>query len=179
MPELVAPTTRVHASFLQAMTEFHAEGRGRGSDNSMIGRETRAYAATWETPEGFAAYVETLVAAAREDTPRPDGLVPATSLWWVDGSTYLGRLAIRHRLTPFLLEQGGHIGYDVRPTARRRGHATAMLRAALPIANGLGLASVLVTCDTDNVASRKVIESAGGVLEDQRLDKLRFWVPTS
>jgi predicted acetyltransferase len=178
MPALVAPTPLVHASFLQAMTEFQAEGRGSDSDNTMIGRDTRDYASTWETPEGFAAYVETLLAAAREDTPRPDGLVPATTLWWIDGSTYLGRLAIRHRLTAFLLEQGGHIGYDVRPTARRRGHATAMLRAALPVAKELGLSSVLVTCDSDNAASRKVIESAGGIFEDQRQDKLRFWVST-
>ncbi|MGH3489546.1 MAG: GNAT family N-acetyltransferase [Actinopolymorphaceae bacterium] len=179
MPALVAPMAQVHASFLQAMTEFQSEGRGRDSDHTMIGRETREYAATWDTAPGFAAYVDTLIADAREDTPRPDGLVPATTLWWVDGSTYLGRLAIRHRLTPFLLEQGGHIGYDVRPTARRRGHATAMLRDALPVANRLGIDRVLVTCDTDNVASRKVIEAAGGAFEDQRHDKLRFWLPTT
>jgi predicted acetyltransferase len=178
MPELVPPTIRVHASFLQAMTEFQAEGRGESADNTMVGREIREYAAAWEAPQGFAAYVDNLITAAREDTPRPDGFVPATTLWWVDGSTYLGRLAIRHRLTPFLLEQGGHIGYDVRPTARRRGHATAMLREALPVAKGLGIDSVLITCDADNLASRKVIESAGGVFEDQSLDKLRFWVLT-
>jgi predicted acetyltransferase len=74
---------------------------------------------------------------------------------------------------------GGHIGYDVRPSARRRGHATAMLRAALPVARGLGIESALVTCDEDNVASRKVIEANGGVFEDQRGDKLRFWIPTA
>jgi predicted acetyltransferase len=74
---------------------------------------------------------------------------------------------------------GGHIGYDVRPSARQRGHATAMLAAALPVARGLGIDRVLVTCDDDNIASRKVIEASGGVLEDQRGDKLRYWVPTS
>jgi predicted acetyltransferase len=81
-------------------------------------------------------------------------------------------------LTPALLEGGGHIGYDVRPSARRRGHATAMLCAALPLARGLGIESALVTCDVTNVASRKVIEAAGGILEDQRGGKLRFWLPT-
>lgn len=92
---------------------------------------------------------------------------------------YAGRLSIRHRLNDRLRVIGGHIGYDVRPSARRRGHATAMLRVALPLARELGIESALVTCDTDNVASRKVIEAAGGVLADQRSGKLRFWVPTA
>ncbi len=178
MPELVPPTTDVHASFLQAMTEFQAEGRAAAGDNTMIGREIRDYYPSWNTADGFARYVADLIAAAHEDTPRPDGFVPSTTLWYVDGSTYLGRLAIRHRLTPFLRDQGGHIGYDVRPTARRRGHATAMLRLALPVTHGLGIDPVLVTCDTDNTASRRVIESAGGVFEDERTGKLRYWVPT-
>lgn len=179
MPELVRPTTKVRESFLAAMAEFRAEGRGGVGDDSMIGSEHRAYGATWHTAGGFAAYVEALRADAAEDAPRPAWRVPCTTLWWVDGTDYLGRLAIRHRLTEHLLEIGGHIGYDVRPTARRRGHATAMLRAALPVAAELGIEKALVTCDTDNVASRKVIESAGGVLEDTRSGKLRFWVPTS
>ncbi|WP_026257930.1 GNAT family N-acetyltransferase [Actinopolymorpha alba] len=179
MPKLVAPTTDVHASFLQAMTEFQAEGRGGTDDTTMVGRETREYSNVWETPDGFAVYVADLRKASLEETPRPNGFVPSTTLWFVEEHTYFGRLAIRHRLTPFLLEVGGHIGYDVRPTARRRGHATAMLRGALPVAHDLGIDSALVTCDTDNVGSRKVIEACGGVLEDERSGKLRYWVPTS
>jgi predicted acetyltransferase len=53
-----------------------------------------------------------------------------------------------------------------------------MLAAALPVAQDLGIDPALLTCDVDNLASRRVIESNGGVLEDQREDKLRFWVPT-
>jgi predicted acetyltransferase len=177
--ELSTPTVLVHRSFLAAMDEFRAEGRGDLPDQTMIGSEIRDFGLSWSSVDSFARYVEWLVAQALEDSPRPDGYVPSTSLWWVDGEQYLGRLAIRHRLTPHLLEAGGHIGYDVRPTARRRGHATAMLRAALPVARDLGIESALLTCDADNVASRKVIEHAGGVLEDERDGKLRFWVPTS
>jgi predicted acetyltransferase len=115
---------------------------------------------------------------ATEEGAKPDGWVPATTYWWVDGTEYLGRLQIRHRLTPWLLGAGGHIGYDVRPSARRRGHATAMLANALPIAAGMGIDPVLITCDVDNVASRRVIEVNGGVYENERFGKLRFWVPT-
>ncbi len=113
-----------------------------------------------------------------EETPRPAGFVPSTELWWIDGETFLGRVGIRHRLTPNLLETGGHIGYDVRPSARRRGHATAMLRQALIVARGLGIERALITCDVDNVGSRAVIERTGGVLEDERSGTLRFWVST-
>ncbi|MBM7786016.1 GNAT family N-acetyltransferase [Tenggerimyces flavus] len=178
MPELIQPVARVHLSFLAAVQEFLAEGRGQASDRTMLGRETQKYGGTWSTPAGFAAYVEAIKADALPETPRAEGIVPATTLWYVDGDEYLGRLSIRHQLTEFLLEQGGHIGYDVRPSARRRGHATAMLKSALPITHALGIDPVLVTCDNDNVGSRKVIEASGGVLEDERVGKLRFWVPT-
>lgn len=179
MPELVLPTTAVHQSFLAAMEEFRAEGRGGAADQTSIGREMSEYGADWTDPTKFAAFVEQLRAEGREETPRPRGWVPQTTLWYVDGTEYLGRIGIRHRLTPFLLNEGGHIGYDVRPSARRRGHATRMLQLALPVAAGLGIDPALVTCDVDNVASRKVIEAAGRQFEDRRGAKLRYWVPTS
>jgi predicted acetyltransferase len=179
MPQLVRPIAQVWASFVAAMTEFQAEGRGGAHDDTMIGSEIRSYGHRWSAPEGFQEYVEWLRAQALEDSPRPPGYVPCTTLWWVDGDEYLGRLAIRHRLTPQLREIGGHIGYDVRPSARRRGHGTAMLGEGLPVARQLGIELALVTCDADNVASRKVIEHHGGALADQRGDKLRYWVPTT
>jgi len=123
-----------------------------------------------------AAFARTYVAAMAEFV--------VEALWWVEAGpeapepTYLGGIRIRHHLTDYLREVGGHIGYDVRPSRRREGHATRMLRAALPHAYALGITPALITCDTDNVASRRVIEANGGVLEDQRGEKLRFWVPT-
>lgn len=178
MPRLVEPTTAVHGSFLAAMAEFAAEGRGGPHDNTMIGRDLATWGRRWADPEVFARYVDELRADARDDLPRPPGLVPTTTRWYVDGEEYLGRIALRHRYTPYLRIYGGVIGYDVRPSARRRGHATAMLRAMLPLAAGLGFGEVLITCDHDNTASRKVIEAAGGVYENRRGAKLRFRVPT-
>jgi predicted acetyltransferase len=178
MPELLDPTSRVQASFLAAMDEFQAEGRGAEDDVSMVGTEIRHNRETWHDPAAFEAYVSALCADALPETPRAADWVPCTSLWWIEGDDYLGRLAIRHTLTPGLLEIGGHIGYDVRPSARRQGHATAMLRTALPIARKLGIDSVLVACDTTNVASRRTIETNGGVFEDERQGKLRYWIDT-
>jgi predicted acetyltransferase len=179
MPHLSRPGTRVRLSFLAAMREFQAEGRGGADDPTNVGDEIRDYGPSWSTPDGFATYVRWLRDQSLEDSPRPAGYVPSTTLWLIDGDDYLGRLAIRHRLTPNLREAGGHIGYDVRPSARRRGHATAMLRAALPIARELGIDQVLITCDIDNTASRLVIERNGGILQDRYGSKWRFWVPTA
>jgi len=165
-------------SFAEAMGEFRAEGRGSEDDRSTFGVYLRTKAAEWSSDEAFSLFAASIRADALEQTPRPEGFVPATEFWWVDGETFLGRITIRHRLTPHLLEVGGHIGYDVRPSARRRGHATEMLRQTLPIAHRMGIDPALITCDVDNIGSRTVIERNGGVLEDERAGKLRFWVPT-
>jgi predicted acetyltransferase len=179
MAQLGTPTVLVHASFLAAMAEFRGEGRGTATDPTEIGREMRTFGASWTSSKGFAAYVRWLVDQAREDSPRPAGYVPATNLWLTDGDEYLGRTAIRHRLTDRLRQAGGHISFDVRPSARRRGHATRMLDDALAVARGLGITAALVTCDIDNVASRTVIERNGGALQDRHENKWRYWVPTA
>ncbi len=104
----------------------------------------------------------------------------ATHWWIVEDDTYLGAVDLRHRLNGFLLDAGGHIGYSVRPSARRRGLATWALGAVLPEARAMGLERALVTCDDDNVASARSIESNGGVLEDVRTTevgrKRRYWI---
>ncbi|MFD4632926.1 GNAT family N-acetyltransferase [Streptomyces sp. NPDC058284] len=176
MPRLALPTAQVHRSYIAAMEEFRAEGQGGPGDDTTLGSTLRHYGARWRDPAVFASYVAEVRAAAYPAEPLA---VPVTTLWYVEGADYLGRITIRHTVaTRFLREYGGHIGYEVRPTARRRGHATDMLRACLPYAAGLGLESVLVTCDTDNTGSRKVIEAAGGTFEDERGGKLRYWIGT-
>lgn len=179
MPDLIPPNVRIRHSFERAMDEFRAEGRGSDDDRSIIGRYLRGPGAHSMSEAQFAGFVDGIRADLLEDTPRPEGFVPATELWWVEGDEFIGRVSVRHRLTPMLLQIGGHIGYDVRPSARRRGHATAMLRQALSVANELGINPALVTCNVDNVGSRTVIERNGGVLEDERAGKLRFWLLTT
>ncbi|MEU6124213.1 GNAT family N-acetyltransferase [Streptomyces sp. NPDC047123] len=176
MPRLVLPTGLVHRSFVAAMDELRAEGQGGPGDDSALGGTLRHYGSRWRDRAVFETYVAEVRAAAHPAQPHS---VPVTTLWYVEGTDYLGRLTLRHTIgTRFLREYGGHIGYDVRPSARRRGHATEMLRVGLPYAAALGLESVLVTCDTDNTGSRKVIEAAGGRFEDERGGKLRYWIAT-
>jgi predicted acetyltransferase len=167
--EFAEPDVRFHKSYVAAFHEFHAAGAQR---SPFVQHELE-----WiEAPEAFAAFVAELRADPLPDTPRPEWKVPQTTLWWADGDEFVGRLAIRHRLTPALRVLGGHIGYDVRPARRREGHASRMLATALPIAAGLGLDTVLLTVDDDNAGSRKVIEKNGGVLEAVEDGKRRYWI---
>ena len=184
MFELAVPDARYHRSFLAAADEFIAAGQERyaglpswPADETFPGVEvTRA---ELESSQAFDAYVAFVADQRREDTPRPAIYVPFTELWMTDGDAYLGRISLRHRLTDVLLTWGGHIGYAVRPSARGHGYARMALEQMLPHAAELGIDPVLVTCDTDNDASRRTIERAGGLYEDTREGKLRYWVPTA
>ncbi len=186
MIRLDRPHVLLHRSYLEAHDEFGG-GQRDGDGDWVEAADAGGYPGiAWtreelETKDGFARFVRWRLDRARDDSPRPTGHVPSTFYWVVDEAdptTYLGSISVRHGLTPFLLEVGGHIGYSVRPSARRRGVATQALRLVLPHAAALGVDPALLTCDLDNVASAKVIEANGGVLEDVRGDKKRYWVPT-
>ena len=98
----------------------------------------------------------------------PDGFVAHSTFWLVrDRTEVVGVSNIRHALTPALLREGGSIGYGIRPTARRQGLGTAILRLSLLRAAELGVARVLVTCGQRNVSSAGVILRNGGVLESE------------
>lgn len=95
----------------------------------------------------------------------------------------LGLIQIRLELKGYLINFGGHIGYCVRPSERRKRYAKSMLRLALDVCRKEGLEKVLVTCLEDNVGSAKTIESCGGVFEKVVFDDLnykanmkRYWI---
>jgi len=129
----------------------------------------------------FAEYVDTLDQWSR-GVDVPEGFVPATFLVGIVKGQVVGRLSLRHRLNDFLERIGGHIGYGVVPSYRRKGYATAMLKQAIPIYQKLGLQKVLLTCNIDNIASQKVIESCGGEFEgitnlpELKIQKRRYWI---
>lgn len=95
---------------------------------------------------------------------------------WVQADTFfvlrrtdgriIGMVDIRHALTtPFLAQMGGHIGYGVRPSERRKGYAASILGMALEHARALGLRRVMLSCYRDNEGSRRTILKWGGKKE--------------
>jgi predicted acetyltransferase len=150
---LVRPDIAFRDSYLDAVSEFNAEGRNLGVHTPKPD----------ETFDDFILRIRAMDQAATI----PDGFVPQTNFWLVDGDTYIGRLSLRHYLNDSLRLIGGHIGYAVRPSMRCRGYGTQALALGLDEARRLGLTRVLLTCDQKNIASRRIIERNGGVLEDE------------
>jgi len=112
-----------------------------------------------------------------------ENLVPHTTYWTVDAAgEIVGVVNLRHRLNDFLLREGGHIGYSIRPSLRGRGLGGRQLALALEAAGRRGLAKVLVICQADNAASSRVIEKNGGRLENEVIGEetgklmRRYWI---
>ncbi len=113
----------------------------------------------------------------------PDrGFVCHSTFWLLDEDKNIiaGTSNIRHQLKGHLLTRGGHIGYGVRPSYRKQGYATKILELSLLEAKKLGIDKALVTCDKENIASKKTILNNGGVLREERVVEgeaiLSFWI---
>jgi len=111
------------------------------------------------------------------------GWIPVTTFWCLDDTGRpVGMSRLRHTLTAQTLARGGNIGYYVRPSQRCKGYGTAILAQTLEEARKLGLDRVLLTTDSENAASIRVIMANGGWLEDQRIDQKtgrpyrRYWI---
>ena len=112
-----------------------------------------------------------------------DGKVPDSTFFLLDTERdrLLGAVNIRHYLNDALLKDGGHIGDGIRPSERRKGYATEMIRLALSECKKLGIDRVLMVCDKDNIGSAKSIVKNGGVLENEITDpegkiEQRYWI---
>ena len=174
---LELPSEEYKASFIQAVREFQSEpypfnsgGMGRYQDVSAE-----------ELDANFGSFLEELRDFSSGRNLKP-GMVPQSTFWLIDNREFIGRASIRHFLNENLTRVGGHIGYEIRPARRGRGYGKLILRMALRKARDLGIDRALVTCDSTNVASRKIIEASGGAFEnelpqaDGKPSKLRFWI---
>ena len=96
----------------------------------------------------------------------------------------VGLVSLRRELNDYLEKFGGHIGYSVRRSERRKGYATQMLEIALLECKTFSIPKVLVTCDKNNIASETVIKLNGGVFESETVDPegvtlKRYWITVS
>lgn len=148
---LARPSIGYKDSFIKAIREFEREGVRPPWHYERLDKN-------------FDEYVEALL--ARETDPLPS-FVPQTDYWLIVDGKYTGRSGLRHHLTTSLQRFGGHIGYEIRPSMRRKGYGTLQLKLVLPKAWELGLKRVLITCDDDNIGSAKIIENNGGIIIDK------------
>ena len=128
--------------------------------------------------QDFAYYLENLEINEPKDGKVPDSVY---FLLDVERDILLGAVNIRHYLNDYLLQFGGHIGDGVRPSERRKGYATEMIRLSLIECKKLGINRVLMVCDKTNVGSAKSIIKNGGVLENEFVDnngktQQRYWI---
>lgn len=167
---LIDPCEEYENEFMKMLKEFREFGDGRIPYVMHFGKES----------------FTDILKAARDNSNGihvlPD--MEAATTWWLAGEgRLLGVTNIRHKLNDYLEYYGGHIGYGIRPSERNKGYATRLLSLALEKGAVFGLKNVLVICDSDNIASAKVIQKNGGVLEDERIYEgkpiQRYWISTS
>jgi len=167
MPKLIKPTARLHAAWLRSRDDWgkgvHEHGAGLRPDDDV------------DSTSGFRAWLQRLHREEDPAIPAAEGWVHCTYRWIVEDDEVLGAIALRHELNDFLLDAGGHIGYGVRPAARRRGLASWALGETLREAARLGLNRVLIVCTVENTASARTIEGKGAVLEDIREGERGAW----
>lgn len=174
MVRFVLPSKKYKKSFLEAVKEFR--------------KENNWYVLSVDIPidevnKNFSAYVQRIRNLSK-GIGLAKGYVPETVYWLVDRNKFIGRASIRHRLTKHLRLIGGHIGYEIRPSERKKGYGKKILELTLLKARKLGIKKALVTCDATNTASQKIIKYCGGVFENvgshgkNKPKKLRFWIDT-
>ena len=142
--------------FRDEFCEYNSEMNGSGGLESYLGKSS------------YEEWLKKLLAdidIANVQKPR----VPALTYFYVreDDDEIVGLIKIRLALNEFLQKEGGHIGYCIRPTERRKHYGTDMLGEALKVCDTLGINEVIVSCDKSNVASAKVIRNCGGELESE------------
>jgi predicted acetyltransferase len=166
--KLVLPTIRYKQSYIEALEELKNE-----TGDTILAKPTEG--------QSFENFVQMLNDNAKGKN-LPEGYVPATTFWLIDGDELIGRVQIRHKLNNFLLKTNGHIGYIIRPSKRKMGYGKKILQLGLIEAKKIGLSKALVTCDEDHLASQKIIEANGGILENiieiekDKPKTRRYWI---
>ena len=161
--------------------EFEAEFIAMAKDFIAISEQAEPPYNCEKAIEDFGGYVQCRIDWKNGEN-LPEGFVKCSLFLLIrnDGKL-VGMSSMRHELSDFLRNIGGHIGYHIRPGYRRKGYGTAILGLVLEEAHKIGLEKVLVTCSPSNIGSAKIIERNGGKFENtytnDELDepKRRYW----
>mgnify|MGYP003307751491 CR=1 FL=1 len=155
--KLVFPNIRYKEKAIDYINEFYeyqSDINGSGALDRFLNESTY---------EAWIKKVLSDIDIANVEKPR----VPALTYFYVreEDDKIVGMVNIRLALNDFLREEGGHIGYSIRPSERQKHYGTEMLKDALQVCETIGIREVLVSCDKSNIASAKVIQNSNGVLD--------------
>ncbi|MBD3328801.1 GNAT family N-acetyltransferase [Candidatus Peregrinibacteria bacterium] len=132
-----------------------------------------------EKPTNLIEYIQRTDDNAKGEN-LPKDWMPSTTYWLIDNNEFVGHVNIRHKLVDWSKKRGGHIGFAIRKSARKKGYGNKIMKLALEKAREIGLKKVLLTCDDTNIASQRIIEKNKGELQDkiEVKDKLvrRYWI---
>lgn len=162
--KLIRPCVEYKASFLEALAEYHKEGRYLYNDIHSLNADFEGFIKELRAEKGY------------PHQPYQEWVdpVPETVTWLVKDDKYIGTVDIRHRLNWHLEKWGGHIHFVTRPTMRGMGFGKKMLLKAIPIANYLGIEKALITVDPDNIGAIRAIESCGAEFESETQETEQF-----
>ncbi len=165
--KLVKPNNKYETHYHEMMQDWY-----------RTGEELVPFPLEYEYSD-FEAFVDRLNKASL--VPENEGWVCCSTFWlFNEDDVLVGVSNIRHELTDRLMQEGGHIGFGIRPGYRRRGYATKILELSLVETKKLGIDKVLVTCDKPNIASGKTILKNGGMLwkehEFEGVVKQLYWI---
>ncbi len=167
--QLIKPSIRYQESYL----DFYQEWKETG--------EPMVPFVISKDPTHFGEMIDELEKAESGENIY-EGWVRNSTFWLVNpNGKVIGAVNIRHQLTEKLFNEGGHIGYGIRPTERKKGYAHIMLQLALVEAGKLGIDKALVVCDETNVASERTIILNGGVADSDFMKEKdhiikRYWI---
>ena len=105
-----------------------------------------------------------------------DWHVPQNIYWLYEDGIPVGMGKLRIRLTDKLREDGGHCGYGIALSQRRKGYGTVLVKMLVEEAAALGIDRILLTINNDNVHSIKVAINNGGIVEKVSDNKHYIWI---
>lgn len=109
--------------------------------------------------ENFQGYLNDIFNYSKgNNLPKED--VMTSTFWLIDNKEVVGVVRIRHEE----VDSAGHIGYDISPNFRNKGYGNQILKLALEKAIKIGIKEIVLTCNIDNITSRKIIENNNGIL---------------
>ncbi|MBX2834919.1 MAG: GNAT family N-acetyltransferase [Micavibrio sp.] len=173
--KLVKPRVDYKESYLEALKEYHAEGRYQFLDSDNLEKNFESWLDDLNENNCY-------LHKHFNDWVEP---VPETNLWLVKETKYIGTLNIRHRLNWHLEKWGGHVNFVIRPSMRGKGFGKKILQKGIPYISYFGIDRALLTVSPENKAAQRIVEFSGAEFEDEtsQTDKfparLRYWLECS